>query len=385
MKVLHVIPSLSTVHGGPTKALGLMERVLTAQGLAVETVTTDDDGPYRHNNKTCGLPLQENGVTRRYFRKRVEFYKVAPGLAVWAARHVRQYDLVHIHALFSFTSIAVAWAARRAGVPYILRPLGTLTRYGVTQRRPWLKQLSLALFEGPALRHAAVVHFTSEEEAREALQWGMPMRSVVIPLGIESAQRADANLARGRFASLGEDPYLLYLSRLDPKKNVEGLLRALSLCSAGLPQLRLVIAGDGDAAYVAGLKALAHELKLSDRVVWAGHVDGAVKASLLASAAVFVLPSFSENFGIAAAEALMAGKPCILGKGVAIAQDVADAGAGLAVAPDAESIAAGVAHLMTDTKARASMCIRAAELAHEKYSASAMGSKLVRLYSEILN
>jgi hypothetical protein len=60
MKVLHVIPSLSRVHGGPTRALALMEGALAEQGVTVETATTDDDGPGRHNGKACGQPLQEN-------------------------------------------------------------------------------------------------------------------------------------------------------------------------------------------------------------------------------------------------------------------------------------------------------------------------------------
>lgn len=384
MRVLHVIPSLSSAHGGPTRALGLMEQVLAAQGVQVDTATSDDDGPHRRNGKPCGVPLAENGVTRRYFRKWLDFYKVVPGLAWWLVRSVRSYDVVHIHALFSFSSVAAAWAAHRAGVPYVLRPLGTLNRYGVTQRRPWLKRLSLALLEGPALRHAAAVHFTSEDEQSESAQWGLPLRGVVIPLGIEAAEPGDPALVRQRFPQLAGAPYLLFLSRLDPKKNVEGLLRAFGLCAAQWPDLRLLVAGTGEAGYVTGLRVLADQLGLAGRVVWAGHVEGELKTGALAGAEVFVLPSFSENFGIAAAEALMAGKPCILGQGVAIAQAVASAGAGLAVAPDPASIAAAVLGVMADAPGRAIMAQRAAALARARYSAEAMGANLVQLYSDIL-
>jgi glycosyltransferase involved in cell wall biosynthesis len=384
MRVLHVIPSLSAVHGGPTRALGLMEQVLAARGVQVDTATSDDDGLRRRNGKPCGVPLAENGVTRRYFRKWLDFYKVAPGLAWWLVRQVRGYDVVHIHALFSFSSVVAAWAARWAGVPYVLRPLGTLSHYGVTRRRPWLKRLSLALLEGPALRHAAAVHFTSEDEQREAAQCGLPLRGVVIPLGIEAAAPGDPAVVRRQFPQLADAPYLLFLSRLDPKKNVEGLLRAFGLCAAQWPDLKLLVAGTGEAGYVVGLRALADQLGLSGRVVWAGHVEGAIKAGALAGAEAFVLPSFSENFGIAAAEALMAGKPCILGQGVAIAQEVASAGAGLAVAPEPVSIAAAVAQVMGDAPGRAIMAQRAAALARARYSAEAMGANLVRLYSGIL-
>lgn len=363
----------------------LIEKALPARGITVETVTTDDDGPGARNDKTCGVPLNENGVIRRYFPKRLEFYKVSPGVAWWVFLHVRDYDVVHIHALFSFTSVAAAWAARWAGVPYVVRPLGTLNRYGVEQRRPWLKQLSLKLLEGPILRHAAAVHFTAEAEQVEALSLGIAMHGEIIPLGIEPTHMGDDQVLLDRRPGTDNERSLLFLSRLDPKKNVEGLLKACNLLAKEWPDLRLVIAGNGEASYVVGLKKLALELGMEKRVVWMGHIDGEHKAAALAAAQVFVLPSFSENFGIAAAEALMAGLPCVLGKGVAIADEVSEAGAGIAVEPDPDSIAQGLRKLLSDDTLRASMAVRATELAREKYSVDAMGEKLVKLYQVIVS
>jgi glycosyltransferase involved in cell wall biosynthesis len=383
MKVLHVIPSLSAAHGGPTRALALMERELAALGVTVHTVTSDDDGPGRRNGKPCGVPLAENGATRWYFRRQTGFYKASLPMARWLRRHAADYDLLHIHALFSFSSLAAVQAARRAGVPYILRPLGTLGTYGVTQRRPWLKRLSLAWLEGPALRDAAAVHFTSADEQREAQALGLPLRGVVIPLGVEPVPPASAAGVRQQFAALGDAPYLLYLSRLDPKKNLEGLLRAFAEVSPAFHGVRLLVAGDGDPAYLAQLQALAASLGLGDRVVWAGHVEGDLKASALAGAMAFVLPSFSENFGIAAAEALMAGLPCVLGQGVAIAGDVAAAGAGLVVEPEAASVAQGLRRLLGDEAARVAMGAAASALARERYSARAMGLALLSLYERV--
>ena len=168
------------------------------------------------------------------------------------------------------------------------------------------------------------------------------------------------------------------------KKNLEGLLQAFAEVSPAFPAVRLLVAGDGDQAYLAQLQALAASLGLGDRVAWAGHVEGELKASALAGAMAFVLPSFSENFGIAAAEALMAGLPCVLGHGVAIAGDVAAAGAGLAVEPDAASVAMALRQVLGDEAGRAEMGAAASALARERYSAEAMGKNLVRLYSEIL-
>ena len=383
-RVLHVIPSISHAHGGPSRAIRLMERALANGAWECVTATTDDDGPGRHSGKLLGMPLKENGVVRWYFHKQMDFYKTSLGLGWWMLRHVRDFDLVHIHAMFSFSTLVASWSARLYGVPYIIRPLGTLNRYGLTKRRPWLKRLSLSVFEGPALRHAAAVHFTSHDEQCEASQWASLMRGVVIPLGIEAAATVERAASPERFPRLVGYRYILFVGRLDPVKNVDGLLRAFSDLATRWPTLRLLIAGDGAPDFVAQLKTLVWELGLVDQVVWAGHVQDEAKASLLAGATVFVLPSFSENFGIAAAEALMAGLPCVLGQGVAIARDVSAAGAGLAVAPDAASIAAGLRQVLADEPGRIAMGVAALRLAQEKYSVKSMGTNLVALYSEIL-
>jgi glycosyltransferase involved in cell wall biosynthesis len=385
MKVLHVIPSLSQVHGGPTHALALMERALADQGVTVETATTDDDGPGRRNGKACGEALPENGALRWYFPKSFEFYKASPGFARWVTREVRHYDLVHIHALFSFVAPVAAWAARRSGVPYVIRPLGTLNAYGMGQRRPLLKGLSMRFIESRVLRSAAAVHFTSEDEAAEARQLGIPFREAIIPLAVERVEAAYGRERRSSFSALHRAPCVLFLSRVDAKKNIEGLIDAVGLLVDELPQLRVLMAGDGAPEYVAVLKARAVSAGVSKHVIWAGHLEGEAKADAFAAADVFVLPSFSENFGIAAAEALAAGVPCVLGEGVAIAKDVDQAGAGVTVAADARSIADGVRRIMGDKEGLARMAGNATRLARERFSMAAMGASLVRLYTDILN
>ena len=382
--VLHVIPSISQVHGGPSRAIRLMEQALAGSAWRCVTATTDDDGPGRHLVCIQNRPQADGPATRWYFHKGTEFYKVSWLFVPWVRNAVQRFNVIHIHALFSFTSIVAAWAARRAGVPYIIRPLGTLTHYGRTQRRPWLKRLSIRWIEGPLLRDAAAVHFTSLDEQREAEACGVPMRGVLIPLGIEAPAITDDALVRSRFAGLQDANYLLYLSRLDPKKNVEGLLRAFAQCSAQWPNTQLLMAGNGSSDYVGNLMALTVALGLHDRVVWAGHIDGDLKASALAGAQLFVLPSFSENFGIAAAEALMAGLPCLLGQGVAIASDVVKAGAGVAVAPTPDAIATGLRQLLAaDAIEHAQMSANAAAMAKDNFSIDAMGRNLAALYESV--
>jgi glycosyltransferase involved in cell wall biosynthesis len=381
MKVLHVIPSLSLTEGGPTRAIATMEQALAAQGVTVETATTDDAGSGRHNGKPLAQPLQEGGAVHWYFAKRTDFYKWSPAFAQWIRREVRHYDLVHIHAVFSFTSTMAARAARSAGVPYVVRPLGTLNDYGLTRHRPWLKAASLRFIDGPLLRDAAAIHFTSDEEATEARKLGLPLKEAVIPLGIAVPVTAGVKTFT---ATISIAPRLLFLSRLDAKKNLEGLLDAIALLQAEMPQLRLVVAGAGTPEYVQTLRARAQSLGFDRLIDWAGHVEGEAKSAAFAGADLFVLPSYSENFGIAAAEALAAGLPCVLGEGVAIANDVVKAGAGIAVGTDAASIAQGLRRIIADHEALPTLSANAIRLARERYSIEAMGVNLKRLYEGIL-
>ena len=377
-KVLHVIPSLAMAHGGPTLAMQMMETALS-NDADVTTLTTDDDGPGRRF-AVGDRPASTAGAERVYIRRWLEFYKIAPGLVPWLWGRVGGFDVVHIHALFSFTSAAAAMIARARGVPYIVRPLGTLAAYGIHHRRRALKRLSFWTIEGPILRHAAAVHFTSESEREEAAKLGVAMRGVVIPLGVAELE-TDFVTRSGPAADRA--PAILYLSRLDPKKNLEGLLRAVVLLDGPWGGARLAVAGAGAAEYEGTLHTLAETLGIAHRVDWLGHIEGSHKAAVFAKADVFVLPSWSENFGIAAVEAMLIGLPCVLSRGVAIADQAGPAGAVTVVEPKPEAIAGALRTLLNDPVSANGLGLRGQAFARKTYSTKVMGNRLIELYQNI--
>src|SRR3954447_12945346 len=130
MRVLHVIPSVAAVHGGPSVMLEQMARGLSQTGIDIHIATTDDDGAGRLN-VPYGEAVLHGGVIYWYFPRQTRFYKYYRPLSAWLSRHVTDYQVVHIHALFSRASLAAAYWARRRGVPYMVRPLGTLNRWGM--------------------------------------------------------------------------------------------------------------------------------------------------------------------------------------------------------------------------------------------------------------
>ena len=231
IRVLHVIPSVGPLRGGPSVTMRLTARGLARAGCEVHVATTDDDGPGRLE-VPLGVPVLDEGVTYRHFRRQTRFYGFSWPLTRWLARHVRDYDLVHAHALFSYATLPAAYCARQAGVPYVIRPLGVLNRWGITQRRPWLKRLSFPIVERRILAGADRIHFTSEQERTEAAELGVSQRGVVIPLGIDLDQFEELparGWLRARAPHLDGRPVALFLSRIDPKKGLDLLLRALAV------------------------------------------------------------------------------------------------------------------------------------------------------------
>lgn len=374
MRVLHVIPSIGPLRGGPSVAMGMIARALRDGGVAVDVATTNDnDSELLH--VPIGEPVDEAGVRYWYFARTTHPYTTSAGLAAWLRVNVVNYDLVHAHALFSFSTSASAAAARRKAIPYIVRPLGTLARYGMRQHS-LLKQLSWYTLERRLLKQAAAVHFTSEAERAEAERLGQ-WRSAVVPLGVDAPAPVD------RVRLDAERPVYLFLSRLHPKKRVELLLQAFWLVRQSAPRARLIVAGTGEPAYLAQLQRLSDELGVAENVEWTGHVAGDAKLRLFEQAHAFVLPSVNENFGIAPVEALAAGVPVVLTRGVAIHREVESRQAGIVVDDTVSDLAEGMLQLR-DPAAQPQMSARAAALARDTFSIAAMQRGLIAMYEGVL-
>jgi glycosyltransferase involved in cell wall biosynthesis len=328
----------------------------------------------------------EEGVTYWYFPRQASLYTVSWPLSRWLDSHVGNYDLVHIHALFSFAATAGAfWAARR-GVPYLVRPLGVLNTWGIRNRHPFLKRLSLSLVERRVLAHAAAAHFASENEKREAALVAPGTRSVVIPnpvAAIEVDRQPPRGVVQSRYPELSGKRVVLFLSRIDSKKGLDLLLHGFAELRATRADVVLIVAGNGDEKFVARLHKQAEELGVQRDVVWAGFVQGEEKRALFAVSDVFILSSYSENFGIAVVEAMASGLPVIVSDQVGIHPDISRAGAGLVISCDAHEIQRALSQIVDSELLRESMSRNARRLARE-FSPEAVTARLLRVYEGII-
>jgi len=323
LSVLHVVPAVARRYGGPSAAVLGMCRALADAGVRPMMVTTDADGADHLAVPTRTLTTWE-GVPAIFFESQgPDAFKWARGLGAWLRAHVGEYDIVHVHGVLSYSTLAAALACQHASVPYIMRPLGTLDPWSL-RRHAWRKRLLMSIAGRRALAGASAIHFTSHDEedrAREALRW-LPS-GVVVPLGVDDEVYAD-----DRATETKDLPYVLAMSRLDPKKGIDALIRAFHEAAAHRPEWRLVIAGDGAPEYVESLRNLAEGGPAASRITFCGWVDGEARRTWLLGASVFALPSHQENFGIAVAQAMASGVAVLVTPTVALSRDILEAGAG---------------------------------------------------------
>lgn len=374
MRALHVIPAVASRYGGPSTAIGPMCRALVNQGIETQILATDADGPGR-----LAVPLAAkttwDGVPAIFFRRNAsEAFKYSFGLSRWLRGHVQEFDVVHVHAVLSHASLAAGAACRRAGVPYIVRPLGTIARWSLGQK-PWRKKAVLALAANRMLRRAAAIHCTSQGERDDAIAVFGLTRSVVIPLGIDPSW-SDAGVAVRDSAR----PYVLALSRLHPKKDLELLIDAfLDAKEQVHGGWRLVIAGDGDRDYVARLGERIVARGAGDRVSLQGWVEGSAKQQLVRGAALFALASRHENFGLAVLEAMAAGVPALVSEEVQIAHEIQAAGAGWVVARTRDAFTRSLQIAMTNPELR-ERASRSARTLGARFTWPQVGRQLASLY-----
>ena len=391
MRVLHLIPSISPLRGGPSQAVLSMAASLRQHGVDASILTTNDHGSdvlagmalgRWHQKEALGqvVPVLAFGRWNPPVRVLREF-AISPGLSQWLGQHACEYDLVHVHALFSCTTSLGMAQLRRQRVPYILRTIGQLNRWSLGQSRA-RKQLFLKVLDRANLQGARYLHFTSDAERLEAGDLHLTNPSYVLPLGVTSAP--DSRCSTRLIGNPLDPSRLLFLSRIHPKKQLSVLLDALVVLKHRYPTRPwlLDIAGDGDPEYLQELHERCNALGLVRQVKWHGFVEGEYKQALLQQADWFVLPSVSENFGIAAAEALMAGTPVVLSSGVALAANVQAAQAGFVCEPSVESLAGCLEQCLAPPLLRMRQAAR--QLADELFSWSSISGQLIGYYEDVL-
>ena len=367
-----MIPSVDERSGGPATAIIPMCRALMQQGIDVLLLSTTAGLPAEISH---GEVLEYKGVPSIFFQSQLgESFKYSRPLSSWLRSNIHDFGLAHIHAVFNHSSVAAAHVCQKSAVPYVVRPLGTLDPWSMTQKS-LRKRLFWQISGKGMMDNAAAVHYTSEVEKLSTESSLGLNHGRVIPLGVAAAS-SNSN------GKLPGDPYVLVLSRLHPKKGLDVLIDSfLSLVEK--PQFaewRLMIAGDGPVEYVSMLKEKA---RASSQITFTGWLDGDEKNAVLSGASLLALPSRQENFGLCVVEALAQSVPVLVSPNVNLAAEIEAAHAGWIVPLDKTAIVETLAEALAnrdELKRRG----RAGRQLSQKYSWENSARELVDLYRVVI-
>ncbi len=395
MKILDIILSLDPKAGGPQHTLRSITPIWRSMGHEADVLTFDPpDAPFIAPDMpkyALGEPLAKARPGRRpRLLSRIGYQ---PGTIGRLKQIVAGYDVVIVHGLWNFSTLASRLALVGGKVPYFVFVHGMLdpwhkVAYPMKDR---VKQAIWPFNEGALMRHAQGVLFTTQAEIDLANNSYRPYR--VKPLLVRYGCNGPTDDAAGQIAAfhaafpqLRDRRFLIFISRIHPKKGCDTLLRAYAATRDALGDIDLVMAGPDQTGWREKLEAMAQDLGIADRVHWTGMISGAAKWGALRSADAFVLPSHGENFGIVVAEAMACGTPVIISDRVNLHDVVQSADAGLVSAHDLDStIGALRAYAALPPERREAMSRNAVACYHSHYELEAAARHMIETVSESLH
>ncbi|HVN31926.1 MAG TPA: glycosyltransferase [Thermoanaerobaculaceae bacterium] len=369
----------ATAYGGPVRSAAFVSEVIGQRGHEVQVLTTNGNGQADLGPDVGWRPFAQ-GVTVRYC-KRWGSGLFAPRMAWDFVRSARRADLVYVWGFFVWLMPLIVLVCRAMRLPLIVSPRGML-QPAALQVKPVRKRLMLGVCRALGMTGLAEFHATSAEEADAVREVLGEVAGQVIPNGVEVPDAGSEG--EPPLEGVAGTPYVLYLGRLHPFKQVDCLIRAAaSLKRRGELGMHVCIAGAGEAGYLQTLRDLARTEGVGDDVIFVGPVEGRVKSSLLAHARALVLPSRSESFGLSVAEALAHGTPAIAVKTAPWSGLVGNR-CGWWIEESEDELASALREAMTmDQDRRTAMGERGRAWAAREFESSAVGARLAGWFESV--
>ena len=367
MRILNVTQTYAPFYefGGPPVKVQALSEGLARRGHEVTVLTADWGLEKRLQTEKgrTGMPAgvrespfgkcrEVNGVHAIYLPTWLRFRATTwnPAVKRYCRARLQNFDVVHIYGLYDLLGPAVAADCRVRKLPYLVEPIGMFVP--IVRSLP-LKRMYHAVFGRRLFAGASAVIATSEQEADELANGGIPREKIVLRRnGVEAPAQFPP---RGTFRAGRNIPngarVVLFLGRLSEKKSPSLLLEAFAKLPGKISgsSVHLVIAGPDEGGMKKRLERMAEQSGAGHRVHFCGPLFGEEKWAAYRDADVFVLPSLNENFGNTAAEAAAAGIPVVVTQGCGIAPLLADV-AGLVVAHDSGAISQALAWVLGDAE-----------------------------------
>jgi poly(glycerol-phosphate) alpha-glucosyltransferase len=295
-------------------------------------------------------------------------------------------DLLHVHGVWMYPSIANLRVRRRRQVPYMVSPHGMLDPWAL-QNSAWKKKIATSLYEGAHLRGAGCLRALCESEAASMRALGLRNAICVIPNGQILPVESPVMDAQNRSSSTGDRKVLLFLGRLHPKKGLPDLLRAWAICQNTEPEAAywtLAVAGGDEDGHTNLLRRMVVGLGIEKSVFFTGPLFDQRKAQAFQRAEAFILPSLSEGLPVAVLEAWSWRLPVLMTPQCNLPEGFAE-GAAIRVDPNVESLTQGLRALFRMSKSeREEMAARGRRLVELRFSWPVVAEQMVSVYRWVL-
>ncbi len=354
MRILHTIPSLHPSTGGPARSVPCLANALGKQNLEVHVWSPEIPANFP---ETSGFVLHRGSLDA-------------------AMENMGKPDVIHDHGVWLPINHRIAKVARERGIPRIVSPRGMLEPWALNHKK-WKKKLAWWLYQRADLNTAAALHATANSEAKQFERLGLRQPIYVIPNGVDISSPSSSNQL-----STSSLKTALFLSRIHPKKGLPMLVEAWAQVR---PQgWRMRIVGPDEAGHRSEIEDLVAKASLTETWTFEGAFDDEAKWECFRDADLFILPTYSENFGIAVAEALASGVPVITTTGTPW-QGLTDTKSGWWVEPTAIALADALQDACTrESSDLREMGSRGREWMLREFTWKSVASRMTRAYNELL-
>lgn len=380
MKILQVIPFFTPARGGSVIAPNYLSKELSKRGHRVTIITTDFefDEEYAKSSECAGIEVIPIHCTAN-----IKLFLISPLIKQWLHRHIRDFDIVHMHNFRSYQNNVTHYYAKKCGTPYIMQARGSLPRI---MGKQGLKKIYDALWGYRLLRDASKVIALTQTEAEQYRSMGVSEDKIeIVPNAIDLAEFESLPPKREFRKKWGinvNQKIILFLGRIHKIKGLGLLVETFSDIVKEFEDVNLVIAGPDD-GYLPTLEGLIKELGIKRKVLFTGLLCSRDKLEAYVDADVYVLPSIYETFPNAVLEACVCGTPVIVTDRCGIADVIADR-VGLVVPYDKDQLFEAILHLLTNDKMRREFGERGSSLVRGQFAWSKIVEQMENIYQTTL-
>jgi glycosyltransferase involved in cell wall biosynthesis len=383
IKVLHVISHVCAGMGGSIRAALQIADAAQGDDVQCKVIGSVANGKSRTTELLVDFPSLEVKCFGQHFPRH---FFASIGMWRWLKRNIDKFDVVHSHGVFNFPYLYAWKAAVTAKKPLVLTPHNSLDPYDIRKHEWWKRKLVGPLYVRKLTTDALAIHCTAQLEAERLDRLGGRAPASIIPYPVKDPNPSGECRSEGFRRAHGfrdGDFVLLFLSRIDSKKGLDLLLRAMEIIVREAGDVKLAVVGDGDPETVAEYRNLTAGLALEEHVKWCGFLNGAEKLAAYRECDLFALPSYNENFGLVVVEALYCGTPVLISSEVYIWPNLKRRNAVEVCAPSVSEVVEALRRLIRSRELRTELSAQGPRAAAAEFGWNEVGERFREMYREV--